>query len=159
MQAILIAADHAGFALKEKLKEYLTAKGLAVKDLGVYSKARCDYPMFACSLSREISSSRYKQGILICKTGIGNSIVANKFPGVRAALCYNLEAARLSREHNDSNVLVLGAAFVKADLGKRILAVWLKTKFSGSRHARRLRQIKEIEKKLSLRAPIENPKH
>ncbi|TRZ96532.1 ribose 5-phosphate isomerase B [bacterium] len=151
MQVILIAADHAGFSLKEKLKEYLKSKGNAVKDLGVHSKVRCDYPILAGRLSTEISAGKYKQGILICRSGIGNSIVANRFPGVRAALCYNLKAARLSREHNDSNILVLGSAFVKTGLAKRILAIWLKTKFSGLRHARRLRQIKEIEKKLSLK--------
>jgi len=145
VKAIIIAADHAGFSLKEELKDYLVNKGLRVRDLGTFSKERCDYPFLAYNLANEISKGRYKQGVLICKSGIGNSIVANKLPGVRAALCYNLKAARLCRQHNDSNVLVLGSAFVKKDLAKRILNVWLKTKFAGSRHARRLRQIKEIE--------------
>lgn len=145
MRGILIAADHAGFALKEELKEYLKRKGIKVEDLGTDSESRCDYPVFARRLAQKISKGDSRQGILICKTGIGNSIVANRFAGVRAALCYNLKAARLSRQHNDSNVLVLGSAFVDAGLGKRIISVWLKTKFAGSRHARRLRQIKEIE--------------
>lgn len=146
MKPILIASDHAGFILKEKLRRYLEAKGIEVKDLGTYSKERCDYPQFAFSLAKGISGGKFKQGVLICKSGIGNSIVANKLPGVRAALCYNLKAARLSREHNDSNVLVLGAGFVKAGLAKKMLTVWLKTKFSGGRHERRLNQIRKIEK-------------
>ena len=148
MEMVLIAADHAGFALKEGLKEYLERRGIRVKDLGTDSELRCDYPVFASRLAQEVSKGNYGKGILICNTGIGNSIVANRFPGVRAALCYSLKAARLSREHNNSNILVLGSAFTDAGLSKRILDVWLKTRFAGSRHARRLNQIKEIEKKL-----------
>jgi ribose 5-phosphate isomerase B len=148
MKRILIASDHAGFRLKEKLKSYLVKQGLLVKDLGTHSERRCDYPAFAYKLAKEISERRYSRGILICKTGIGNSIVANRLPGVRAALCYNVKQARLSRQHNDSNILVLGAQFVKARLAERILKVWLKTKFKGGRHLRRLKQIKKIEKQI-----------
>lgn len=147
-EAILIAADHAGFTLKEKIKPYLEKKGLRVKDLGTYSKERCDYPRLAYILAKAVSSGKYKRGILICKTGIGNSIVANRFRMVRAALCYNASAAKLSRQHNDSNVLVLGAHFVNAKLARRILNVWLKTQFLGARHKKRLNQIKRIENKL-----------
>ena len=143
---IAIASDHAGFNLKEKLKPYLSGKGLNLKDLGTCSKERCDYPNFAYALAKDISSGRVKRGILICKSGIGNSIVANKLPGVRAALCYNVKVARLSREHNDSNVLVLGSAFVNQQLAKKITGVWLETKFQGGRHKRRLNLIKKIEK-------------
>lgn len=143
---ILIAADHAGFRLKEKLKSYLKKKGLRLRDLGTNSSQRCDYPGFAADLARLISKGKYKKGILICHSGIGNSIVANRFPGVRAALCHNTRAARLSRQHNDSNALVLGAGFINVKLAKRILDVWLKTKFLGERHRRRLNQIKRIEK-------------
>lgn len=150
MRSIAIAADHAGFALKEKLKSYLRKKGLKVADLGTDSAGRCDYPEFACTLASQVSGGKYNRGVLICKTGIGNSIVANRFPGVRAALCYNVKAARLSREHNDSNVLVLGSAFVSAGQARRILRVWLNTAFSGGRHKRRLNQIKKIERKLGL---------
>lgn len=145
MRTILIASDHAGFALKEKLKLYLEEKGFKIKDLGTYSEESCDYPVFAAKLAGYISRKKYRRGILICKTGIGNSIVANRFPGVRAALCYNIEAARLTREHNDNNVLVLGACFVTRKQAEEITEIWLNTKFAGGRHRRRLKQIKEIE--------------
>ncbi len=148
MKPILVASDHAGFSLKEEIKSYLIKNGFRIKDLGTYSKERCDYPEFAYSLAKEISFLRSQRGILICKSGIGNSIVANRLFGVRAALCYNIKAARLSREHNDSNVLVLGSAFVNQSLAKRIVGVWLKTEFLGLRHRRRLNQIREIENRL-----------
>ena len=148
MSKLLIASDHAGFALKEKLIIYLNKKGIAIKDLGTYSKERCDYPEYAYKLAKSIASGKYRRGILICKSGIGNSIVANRVPGVRAALCYNLKAAKLSREHNDSNVLVLGSAFVKPDLAKRMVIVWLNTKFLGGRHLKRLKLINSIEKEI-----------
>ncbi|MCM8757767.1 MAG: RpiB/LacA/LacB family sugar-phosphate isomerase, partial [Candidatus Omnitrophica bacterium] len=99
-------------------------------------------------VAKDVSEGRYKRGILICKTGIGNSIVANRFKGVRAALCYNLKATQLSREHNDSNILVLGADFVSSNLAIRILNVWLNTPFLGGRHKRRLNKIKKIEDKI-----------
>ncbi|MDD4940261.1 MAG: ribose 5-phosphate isomerase B [Candidatus Omnitrophica bacterium] len=146
MSKLLIASDHAGFPLKEKLKAYLEKKGIAVKDLGTYSKERCDYPEYAYELAKGISLGKYKRGILVCKSGIGNSIVANRLPRVRAALCYNLKAAKLSRQHNDSNVLVLGSAFVKTALAKRMAMAWLNTKFLGGRHKRRVKQIEEITK-------------
>jgi ribose 5-phosphate isomerase B len=146
MKPILIASDHAGFALKEKLKSYLAEKGFPVKDLGTNSAGRCDYPRYAAAVATLIARGRYARGILICKSGIGNSIVANRFCGVRAALCYNQSAARLSREHNDSNILVLPAAFVDTGLAKRIARVWFSSRFLAGRHARRLRQIKALEK-------------
>ena len=145
---ILIAADHAGFVLKEQLKAYLLKNGLRLKDLGTYSQERCDYPVFAYNLAKGISRKQYRRGILICKSGIGTSIVANRLPGVRASLCYNTKAARMTREHNDSNVLVLGSGFVNVRLAKKIFDVWLATKFMAGRHKRRLNQIKEIEKKI-----------
>jgi ribose 5-phosphate isomerase B len=146
IEKIIIASDHAGFTLKEKLKVYLKSKGLQVKDAGTHSEERCDYPRFAYAAAKEVSRGRYKRGILICKSGIGNSIVANKLPRVRAALCYNVKAAGLSRQHNDSNILVLGAAFVNLKLAKRIVAVWFDTGFAGGRHKRRISQIEKIEK-------------
>ena len=145
---ILIASDHGGFALKESLKPYLEKKGFNVRDLGAFSESRCDYPEFAYSLAKQISQGKFKRGILICKSGIGNSIVANRLSGVRAALCVNVKCAQLSREHNDSNVLVLGSLFVSPVLAKKITGVWLNTKFEGGRHKRRLNQIKEIERKI-----------
>ena len=148
MKTILIASDHAGFPPKEKIKAYLERQGFILKDLGAYSKERCDYPKFAAKLAKLISRGKYKRGILICKTGIGNSIIANRFARVRAALCYNASASRLSRQHNNSNVLVLGSAFVNEKLAKRIIKVWLNTEFMGGRHSRRLSQIKNIERKI-----------
>lgn len=148
MKRIVIAADHGGFSLKEKLKPYLEKEGFKIRDLGTHSKDSCDYPDLAYSLAKAVSQGKYKRGILICKSGIGNSIVANRLPGVRAALCYNVKAARLSREHNDSNVLTLGALFVNLNLAKKILKVWLNTAFQGGRHQRRLNQIKKIEKEI-----------
>ncbi len=148
MDRIIIGSDHAGFSLKEKLKVYLKNKGYAVKDLGAYSKERCDYPEFAFGVAGLVACGKFKRGILICKSGIGNSIVANRFRGVRAALCYNIKAARLSREHNDSNILVLGSVFVNPGSAIAILRIWLHTNFQGGRHKRRLDLIKKLEKKL-----------
>lgn len=149
MKRILIASDHAGFKLKERLKPYLKRLGLKVEDLGAYSPERCDYPELAAKLAKEISAGRHKRGALICYTGIGNSIVANRFPGVRASLCYNVKAARLTRRHNDSNLLVLGSCFVGPALARRIAKAWLETKFEGGRHKRRLDMLEEIEDEIS----------
>jgi ribose 5-phosphate isomerase B len=148
MKTIVIASDHGGFALKEKIKTYLDRRGFRVKDLGTHSPLSCDYPEYSYALAAGISAGKYKKGILICKTGIGNAIVANRLPGVRAALCYNLKAVRLSRQHNDSNVLVLGSLFVKEGMAKKMVNVWLKTKFEAGRHQRRLNKIKNIEREL-----------
>ncbi len=145
---LLIASDHGGFALKEKLKVFLAKRGIRVKDLGTHSEESCDYPVTAAALAELVSRRSYRRGILICKSGIGNSIVANRFPGVRAALCYNRTAARLSREHNDSNVLVLGASFCGAAEAYRITEIWLNTAFAGGRHKRRLKIISDIEKQV-----------
>ena len=102
--------------------------------------------MYAYELAKNISNKKYQRGILICKSGIGTAIVANRLPGVRAALCHNLKITKLSRQHNDSNVLVLGSAFVKADLAKRMVWAWLNTKFLGGRHLRRIKLINQIDK-------------
>ena len=145
---IAVASDHAGFALREDIAAHLAKQNYRVINLGTCSLDSCDYPEFAYRLAREISSGKTKKGILVCKSGIGNSIVANKLPNVRAALCYNVQAARLSREHNDSNILVLGSAFVGKRLARRIVSVWLRTEFLGGRHKRRLNKIRQIEKGL-----------
>ncbi|MCU0666434.1 MAG: ribose 5-phosphate isomerase B [Candidatus Omnitrophica bacterium] len=150
MKKIIIGSDHGGFALKESLKPYLIKSGYKVKDVGAYSEESCDYPSTASAVAREVSSGRLKQGILICKSGIGNSIVANKFPRVRAALAYNLEAAKLSRQHNDSNILVMGSLFVKPALAKKMARVWLDTAFEGGRHKRRVDLINKIEKGMKI---------
>jgi ribose 5-phosphate isomerase B len=147
-EKIVIGSDHAGFVLKEKLKKFLSSKGLIVADAGTYSKERCDYPKFAYAVAKKVARGEYKKGILICKSGIGNSIVANRVAGVRAALCYNVKAARLSREHNDSNILVLGSGFVNQKTAQRITDVWLAAAFQGGRHLKRLKVIKKIENEI-----------
>jgi len=146
---IAIGADHGGFNLKEKIALFLIKKGFRVVDFGTYSEESCDYPEISYRVARAVAERKSDRGILICKSGIGNCIVANKLPRVRAALVYNLKAAELSRRHNDANVLVLGANFVSENLAKRIVGVWLKTTFEGGRHARRLRQISAIERRMS----------
>ena len=145
---IVIGSDHGGFSLKEKLKVFLMKRGYKVKDIGCFNTESCDYPKYAYVVAQEVSSGKFPQGILICKSGIGNSIVANKVKGIRAALCYNLKAARLSRQHNDANLLVLGSLFIKEALAKRMVSAWLTTEFEGGRHLRRVKQIKEIEDRL-----------
>ena len=145
-KTILIASDHGGFALKESLKPYLKNKGFEVEDLGAFSEESCDYPEFAYSLASKIGEGKFKRGILICKSGIGNSIVANRVPGVRAALCVNERCARLSREHNDSNILVLASLFTSASKARKMADIWLKTKFEGGRHWPRINKMMSIER-------------
>jgi ribose 5-phosphate isomerase B len=148
MEKIVIGSDHGGFRLKQALGEYLLEKGFRVYDVGTYSPERCDYPLTSFVAAKAVSEARFKRGILICKSGIGNSIVANKLPRVRAALCHSVRAARLSRQHNDSNMLVLGAGFSTLRQAKQIVSVWLSTEFEGGRHRKRLNQILQIEKTL-----------
>jgi ribose 5-phosphate isomerase B len=143
---IAIGSDHGGFPLKEKIVKFLKGRKHQLKDFGTYSLDSCDYPLIAYEVARSVATKKSERGILICKTGIGNSIAANKVKGIRAALCYNIKAAELSRRHNDSNVLVLGALFTDFAKAKKITEVWLKTKFEGGRHMRRVRQIERIEK-------------
>jgi len=143
---ISIGSDHGGFQLKEKIVAFLRKKGFEILDFGTDSPESCDYPLIAYEVAKSVSKKKADKGILVCKTGIGNSIAANKVKGIRAALCYNIKAAELSRRHNDSNVLVLGALFADIAKAKDIINVWLKTKFEGGRHARRVKQIERIEK-------------
>lgn len=142
---IVIGADHGGFKLKESLVRFLKSKGHAVKDMGAFSEESCDYPVIGYEVAKLVAARVYPRGVLICKTGIGMSMVANKVSGVRAALCDRPDIARSSREHNDSNVLVFAANAVTPKKAKNILEAWLAARHLGSRHARRVRQIKEIE--------------
>jgi len=141
---VALGADHRGFALKEDLKRWLTARGHSVTDCGPASADRVDYPDYAVKVADAVARHRVERGILICSTGIGMSIAANRFPKVRAALCSSVRLARLSREHNDANVLCLGADFVSAAEARRIVGVWLKAGFAGGRHARRVRQLGRV---------------
>jgi len=143
---IAIGSDHGGFRLKEALIESLKKSKHSVIDVGCFSKKSCDYPEYSYRVAELVSKKKADKGIAICKSRIGNSMVANKVKGIRAALCYNIKQARSSREHNDANVLVLGAAYTPAPIAKRMLSLWLKTKTLGGRHARRIKQIKTLER-------------
>jgi ribose 5-phosphate isomerase B len=154
-EEILIAADHAGFALKEKLEAELKKLGFAVRDLGTDSAESTDYADYAHPLAKEISDGTVKRGILVCGTGLGMSYVANRYPNVRAAVTWSPEVAELSRGHNDSNVLVLPARFVSDDEAVKILRTWLETKFEGGRHERR---VLKIEHQGSPRAESREPR-
>lgn len=140
-ERIPIAADHAGFEMKEKLVGELRKLGYEPQDLGAASADATDYPDFAHPLAQEISRGDAKRGILLCGSGIGMDIVANRYPGVRAALAWKAEIAELSRKHNDSNVLVLPSRFVSDDEAVQIMKRWLETDFEGGRHGRRVDKI------------------
>lgn len=134
---IVIGSDHAAFDMKEKIEALLKEKGFDVLDVGTHSLDSCHYPTYAIELARKVQKDGL-QGILLCGSGIGVSIVANRFKGVRAALCRSVEEARLSREHNNSNVLVLGARISSEEMIREMIEVWLKTPFAGGRHTERL---------------------
>jgi len=143
---IAIGSDHGGYKLKEDIKKYIVEKGYTYKDFGCNSEESCDYPDFGFSAAEAVSKGEFDRGVLICKSGIGMSIVANKVKGIRAALCYNADVARKSREHNNSNVLVLSADEVSINTAKDILNVWLSTNFTEGRHIRRIDKITQYEK-------------
>jgi ribose 5-phosphate isomerase B len=137
-ETIAIAADHAGFDLKETLKAELGARGFTALDLGAHGRESVDYPDFADALAAAIKDGRASRGVLICGTGIGISIAANRHRHLRAAVCHDTTSARLSRQHNDANVLALGARLVGPEVAKDCLAVFLATPYEGGRHDRRI---------------------
>lgn len=141
-----LGADHAGFALKEEIKAYLQQKGLEVVDCGTDSEESVDYPDFGAKVARAICDGICEKGILVCGTGIGISIAANKLPGIRAAVCHDLFTAQASREHNDANILAMGARVLEPSLALQMVDVWLETPFSGGRHQRRIDKISALEK-------------
>lgn len=142
-----MACDHGGFELKEELKLYLQTIGHEPLDLGTFNQDSVDYPDYGILVAEKVSRGEMEKGILLCGTGIGMTILANKFPGVRAALVNDLFSARFSREHTDANILVIGGRVVGKDLAKEIVRVWLETPFAGGRHGRRLEKIKALEEK------------
>ena len=146
---IIIGCDHAGFSLKEFIKDYLSVLNFAIEDCGTFSYDSVDYPDFGIQVAQKVSSGEYPRGILICGTGIGMSMVANKFPNVRASLCNDLFSAKMSRLHNDANVLVLGGRIIGKDLAAEIVTTWMSTPFEGDRHLKRLHKIKKIEETLN----------
>jgi ribose 5-phosphate isomerase B len=140
-ETIPIGADHAGFELKERLKAELRALGFEVEDVGTHSTAAVDYPDFAHPVASLVERGEASRGVLLCGTGLGMAYAANRHPGVRAAVAWNPEIARLAREHNDANVLVLPTRFVQEDEGVKILKTWLTTPYAGGRHVPRVAKI------------------
>jgi len=145
VSTIALGADHAGYGLKEALKAWLINHGYQVLDLGTYSTDPVDYPDYAALVAESVVDHKVERGLLICGTGIGMSMAANKVPGVRAALCADLYTARMSREHNDANVLTLAGRMIDSHTGQEMLRVWLETTFAGGRHARRVDKIADME--------------
>ena len=148
---IAVGSDHGGVELKDFLVEYLRSRGASVQDFGTHGKESVDYPDFGREVSLKVSRGEAERGVLICTSGIGMSILANKFPGVRAALVRDLDEARISREHNNSNILVLSGAKTAKSAAGQILDTWLATAFAGGRHQRRVDKIAQVEHELGIR--------
>ncbi|SNR83567.1 ribose 5-phosphate isomerase B [Desulfurobacterium atlanticum] len=146
---IALASDHGGYRLKETIKKFLEEENIEYIDFGTNSEESVDYPDFALKAAESIVKEETDRGIFICGTGIGISIAANKVPGIRAALCYNIFAAEMSRRHNNANVLALGGRVIGDELAKAIVKKWLETPFDGGRHERRINKISEIERKFA----------
>ena len=149
---IAVASDHAGFELKNEIIKHLTEKNIPFEDLGTYDgTTSVDYNDYGLLVGEAVSKGTREKGIIICGTGVGISISANKVPGIRAALCTDCYTARMSREHNDANILAMGARVVGTGLAIEILDTWLGASFMGDRHARRVNKFTDIEKKFSLK--------
>ena len=142
---IAIASDHGGYVLKEHIKAYLAAKGITCEDFGTDSTDSCDYPVFGKAAAAAVASGKCEMGIVICTTGIGISIAANKVKGVRCALCRDVLSAEMTRRHNDANMLAMGAGFVGPFEAERIVDTFLSAQFEGGRHARRVAEVMAIE--------------
>ena len=143
---ISIACDHGAIALKNHLKTYLEGKGYEVKDFGTHTTDSCDYPDFAAPAAQAVANGECEKGIVLCTTGIGVSMVANKVKGVRCALCHETHSAEMTRRHNDANVLAMGAGVTGVNLAERIVDVFLTTEFEGGRHQRRVDKVMALEK-------------
>ena len=141
MRKILIASDHAGFKLKEIIKKYLSKKKIKIVDLGPFKLAKVDYPDYAHKLSKKININKKLTGVLVCGSGIGMDITANRYKNVRAALCYNQKSAELSRLHNNANIITLGSRLTKKNVALKCINTFLNTKFEGGRHTRRIKKI------------------
>ncbi len=142
---VIIGCDHAAFPLKETVREFLAGAGIEVEDAGTYSEESVDYPDFGARVAKGVSTGRFSRGILLCGSGIGMSMVANRFPHVRAALCNDLFSAILCRKHNDANILVLGGRVIGETLALEIVKTWLETDFEGGRHQSRLDKFDMLE--------------
>ena len=146
MHSVALGADHAGWELKEALKAWLMDAGCQVLDFGTHGPDSVDYPDYALQVAEAVTVGKVERGVLVCGTGIGMTIAANKIPGIRAALCGDVFTARMSREHNDANVLTLAGRLTGRETGLEILRAWLDTPFAGGRHARRVDKIGEMER-------------
>ncbi|NLI60130.1 MAG: ribose 5-phosphate isomerase B [Clostridiales bacterium] len=146
---LAIGGDHAAFSFKEEIKEYLDEKGIAYKDFGCHSPESTHYPIYGEKVARAVASGEYDRGILICGTGVGISLAANKVKGIRAVVCTDCYTAALSKRHNNTNILALGARVVGIDLAKMIIDTWLEAEFEGGRHQKRVDMIMAIEEKNS----------
>ena len=146
MHSVALGADHAGLELKEALKAWLIDAGCQVLDFGTHGPDSVDYPDYALQVAEAVTVGKVERGVLVCGTGIGMTIAANKVPGIRAALCGDVFTARMSREHNDANVLALAGRLTGRETGLEILRAWLDTPFAGGRHARRVDKIGEMER-------------
>ncbi len=144
---IALGADHGGYELKEEINKYLKENGYEVKDFGTYSIESCDYADYSLQVAEAVANKEFNFGILICGTGIGISIAANKVPGIRAALCSDTFSAHATREHNDANILAMGQRVVGTGLALDIVKTFLESKFEGDRHLKRINKISDIEKK------------
>mgnify|MGYP000850266204 FL=1 len=142
---VAIGSDHAGYKLKEEIKSILDEMSIEYQDYGCKTEDPCDYPDIAAPVARAVSSGEADRGILVCGTGIGMSIAANKIRGIRASLCHDVFSAKMTREHNNSNVLTIGARVIDSELALEIVKTWLSTEYQGGRHARRLAKISLLE--------------
>ena len=145
MVKIAIGSDHVGYELKPEIIEYLKELGYEVSDFGTYSSERTDYPIYGKEVAQKDAAGEYDLGVLICGTGVGISLAANKVPGIRSVVCSEPYSAKLSKEHNNTNILAFGSRVVGAELAKMIVKVWLDAKFIGGRHQRRIDEIAAIE--------------
>ena len=143
---IALASDHVGLGLKAEIGELLNEMGIPYRDYGAYTEASCDYPVFAARACRAVSAGECERGILICGTGVGISIAANKAPGIRCVVCSEPYSAELARRHNDANMLAMGARVVGGELARMIARIWLEAEFEGGRHRRRVDQIAALER-------------
>ena len=144
---LVIASDHGGYALKQELMEHLRARNVEFEDIGTYSADSCDYPVYAEIAARGVAEGKYEKGILLCGTGIGMSLAANKIPGVRCALLSDCFSAEMCPAHNDANMIALGGRVIGGELAKRMVDLFLDTPFLGGRHARRVDLIRALEEK------------
>lgn len=149
---VVIGSDDAGYPLKENIKEYLTEIGVEYEDVGAHSTEPVDYPDIAYKVTKEIKAGKYKRGILICGTGIGMAIAANKIPGIYAAVCHDIYSAERARKSNDSNVMTVGAKVIGPELARKMVSMWLSSEFAGGRSARKVSKIKRMEEEVLKKA-------